>query len=144
MIPLARVVAVFQVIDERELDLVAGLQDEARTADKVPVELESKLEETLGKLLEARQQVTQMEEEKSEEDKALEEFSKNEVLREKALAESQAAERREMEERHQREQAEARADALKEFMSNRKRKPGASGEGSTASPSKKARREGSK
>ena len=94
--------------------------------------------------MEARQQVTQMEEEKSEEDKALEEFSKNEVLREKALAESQAAERREMEERHQREQAEARADALKEFMSNRKRKPGARGEGSTASPSKKARREGSK
>ena len=34
LIPIARVVAVFQVIDERELDLVAGLQDEARAAER--------------------------------------------------------------------------------------------------------------
>ena len=34
LIPLASVVAVFQVVDERELDLVAGLQDEARTAQR--------------------------------------------------------------------------------------------------------------
>ena len=47
LIPLARVVAVFQVVDERELHLVARLQDEARAAQRAVVG--ARLERRVGR-----------------------------------------------------------------------------------------------